>query len=99
MNEITFEILKCVLIVCTIIITKILVPYVKLKIEDSKDKKFYDWAIDAVNWAEQKFKGTGRGKEKYIEVKNFLLDLAKEKNIEISDKQLDVLIESVVKNL
>lgn len=99
MNEIIFEILNCVVIICCLCITRYLIPFIKNKLESLKEEKYYNWVCDAVDWAEQTFKGSGRGPEKFVEVKTFLEELASEKNIEISDKQLDILIESVVKNL
>lgn len=97
MNDILFEVLKCVMIVATLVITRYVVPLLRIKVEASKYSDIADWVIDAVKWAEQTIRESGKGAEKKEQVKDFLIQYAYEHCINITAEQLDVLIESAVK--
>lgn len=94
MNEIIFEILKCVVIVAIILITRYAIPLLRSKIEQSKYAELVEWVKEAVRWAEQTMEGGAFKKEQVVA---FLTTLAFEKGINISQEQLDVLIEAAVK--
>lgn len=95
MDKILFEILKCVVIISTLLITRYLVPYLAAKIKDTRYADFVKTVKDAVQFAEQTI-GAGNGAEKKIVVVNFLTQLAKEYNLSITPEQINVLIESAV---
>lgn len=95
MNDIIFEILKTVIVIAVILITRYAIPLFKAKLEASKYNEISRWVGEAVFWAEQTIKDSGAIKKD--KVMEFLTALAYEKNINISVEQLDVLVESAVK--
>ena len=99
MNDILFELLKATVIVVTIIISRYLVPYLKMKIEASKYVDIVNWVEKAVRAVEQTTKETGKGEEKKEKVINFIMDYAANNNIDISYDQVDALIEAAVKSM
>ena len=80
-------ILKCAIFIAVILITGYVIPYLK-------DKNIYNYVVIAVQAAEQIFKESGMGKEKFEYVKNWL-----NKKINISDDDLKKIIESAVYEL
>lgn len=99
MNDILFELLKTTIIVVIIIITRYLVPYLKMKIEASKYAELANWVEKAVKAAEQTITESGKGPEKKQKVIDFILDYATENNVDISYEQLEALIEAAVKTM
>lgn len=96
MNEITFNVLKIVVTLCSVWITYYLVPYIKNKIAESKNKQLIDTIARAVRAAEQTIKESGQGKVKKAEVVAFVSHWLTEKGIHITEDQLDKLIEAAV---
>lgn len=94
MNSILFEILKAVVILAVILLTRYAVPYLKLILESSKQKWIVEWVEIAVKAAEQTIKDGE--KDKKTIVTEFIKSQLIKKNISISDEQLDKLIESAV---
>lgn len=94
MNNILFEILKAVVILVVILLTRYAVPYLKLVLESSRHEWIVKWVDVAVKSAEQTIKESGEDKKAIVTkfIKNQLI----QKNISISDEQLDNLIESAV---
>jgi len=94
MNDILFETLKAVVVLAVILITRYAVPYLKQIVENSK----YEWVVKmvdvAVKAAEQTIKDGE--KDKKTIVTEFIKSQLIQKNISISDEQLDNLIESAV---
>lgn len=96
MNDILFEVLKCVIMVCLLAITRYLIPYLQNKIKESKNDDFINKVIDAVKWAEQTINDKGKGELKKEKVVDFLMQYALDNHLDISLEQLDILIESAV---
>lgn len=96
MNSIIFEILQFVVIVAIIIVTKYLVPILKTKLQSSEYDYIYEMIYGAVTYAEQTIQGSGKGETKKAEVVTILKNLFSNAKIDISDEQLNVLIESAV---
>lgn len=94
MNDILFEILKAVVVLAVILITRYAVPYLKQVAENSKYEWIVKWVGVAVQSAEQTIKNSG--KDKKAIVTEFIKSQLIQKNISISDEQLDNLIESAV---
>ena len=94
MNDVLFEILKATVVLAVILITRYAVPYLKQIVENSK----YEWVVKmvdvAVKAAEQTIKDGE--KDKKTIVTEFIKSQLIQKNISISDEQLDNLIESAV---
>lgn len=94
MNSILFEILKAVVILAVILLTRYAVPYLKQILENSKYEWVVKWVGVAVQSAEQTIKDGE--KDKKTIVTEFIKSQLIQKNISISDEQLDNLIESAV---
>lgn len=93
MDEILFELLRCVIIVVCLVITRYVVPCLKQMIDERQDEVLNELVQVAVQYAEQCYK---TGKEKKEIVTEFLKTQLLAKNITITDEQLNALIESAV---
>lgn len=98
MNEIIFEVIKLVVMVAVLVITRYLVPWLKEQIGSDKLAAAEKWAKYAVLKAQQVFWDQG-GQDRKAYVTEFLRDVLIAKNIALSDEQLDVLIEAAVKQM
>ena len=96
MNEVLFEILKAAVVLAAVILVRYAVPYLKMRVEESKYAWLVKWAEIAVRSVEQTITGSGDGAEKKAVVTKFLKEMLARKNIDISDSQLDNLIEAAV---
>lgn len=97
MNEILFEVLKAVIIISIMVITRYAIPWIKEYTELAKNQTVTNLITAAVQYAEQTIKKeTGSGKEKKAIVTEFLKEQLEAKNISISDEQLNALVESAV---
>ena len=96
MNDVLFEILKAVVVLAVILLFRYAIPYVKLLVEDSKYAWLVKWVELSVKSAEQTILGDKSGAEKKAIVTEFIRGLLINKNISISDEQLNTLIESAV---
>lgn len=98
MNEIIFEVIKVVIMVAVLVITRYLVPWLKDKIGADKLAAAEKWARYAVLKAQQVlWEKDGQDKKAYVT--EFLKEILIAKNIALSDEQLDVLIEAAVKQM
>lgn len=79
--------LKCVIFIAVSFILGYVIPFLK-------DKNIYNYAKIAVQAAEQIYKESGMGKEKFEYVKNWL-----NKKLNITDDDLKKIIESAVYEL
>ena len=70
MNEILFEITKAVVVICAMLLTAYIIPFLKAKVKESKYADLASWVCEAVKWAEQTFKGSGMGAEKKRQVQS-----------------------------
>ncbi len=98
MNDIIFEIVKVVVMVAALVITRYLVPWLKEKIGADKLAVAEKWARYAVLKAQQALWAES-GKDRKAYVTEFLKEILIAKNIALSDEQLDVLIEAAVKQM
>ena len=98
MNDIVVEIVKVVVMVAALLITRYLVPWLKEKIGADKLAMAEKWAKYAVLKAQQVlWDETGKDRKAYVT--EFLKEILIAKNIALSDEQLDVLIEAAVKQM
>lgn len=98
MNDIVFEVLKLVVMLAVLVVTRYLVPWIKQKIGTDKLIEIEKWAKQAVLMVQQVYKEWS-GEDKKVYVTKFLKELLMAKNISITDEQLDVLIEAAVKQM
>lgn len=78
------------------ILTKVLVPYLKSKIDEQKLSEIKFWVDIAVIAVEKAFETEpGMGEVKKYQVMDFIKKL----NLPITDEQLEILIDAVVEEL
>lgn len=98
MDEIIFEVVKVVVMVAVLVITRYLVPWLKEKIGADKLAVAEKWVKYAVLKAQQVlWEKDGQDRKAYVT--EFLKEILIAKNIALSDEQLDVLIEAAVKQM
>lgn len=98
MNEIIFELLKIIVMVAALIVTRHVIPWLKEKIGAEKMVQIEKWVKYAVEMAQQ-VHWSQPGEDRKAIVTEFLRDILNAKNVSISEKQLDVLIEAAVKEM
>lgn len=98
MNEILYEIMKVVVMITALIVTRYLVPMLKAKLDTEKLELVKLWVNQAVLKAQQVMQSES-GSERKTAVMQFLQEILVANNISISDEQLDTLIEAAVKQM
>lgn len=98
MSEIVFEIANVVVMLVTIGVCAYLIPWVKQMLGAERLKEVEKWVTAAV-LATQQTCSAKTGAERKEIVTEILRTFLIEKNISISDSQLDVLIEAAVKSM
>ena len=88
-------IIEAVAALIGVIITCVLIPYIKSKTTTEQQKEINAWVKTAVSAAEQLFTGSGRGEEK----KAYVIAWLKERGITVDEAELDALIEAAVYEL
>ena len=86
------SIVEAVIGLVAVVITSIIIPYIKKKTTTEQQKQIVAWVKIAVTAAEQIYVGTGRGPEKKLYVIEWLAD----RNITVDTNEIDALIESAV---
>lgn len=99
MNENLFKVLMALIPVLGVIVTGFVVPYIKTKISLVKLDEISRWIKVAVQAADMLYVGNKMGKDKKKYVLELILDFLNNRNIKISEEQLDALIESAVNEL
>lgn len=88
-------IIEAVAALTGVVITCILVPFIRSKTTAEQQKEINAWVKIAVSAAEQIFKGSGRGEEK----KQYVIAWLKERGFTVDEAELDALIEAAVYEL
>lgn len=96
MDNVTMMILKLVISVCVALITAYAVPYLKTLKNDARYERMLDMVALAVRAAEQTITGSGLGAIKKAEVVKFVSEWLYGKGINITEDELDQLIEAAV---
>lgn len=99
MDERLFNLILTIIPVICAVITYYVVPFIKAKIGNENLAQIKQWVDVAVRCAEMLFTGTGMGASKKEYVVNFLNDMLNKNKITITEEQLEVLIESAVKQM
>lgn len=98
MDEIIFEVLKIIVMLAVLVVTRYLVPWIKQKIGADKLSEVENWAKQAVLMVQQVYSDwNGADKKEYVT--RFLREQLIAKNISITDEQLNILIEAAVKQM
>lgn len=98
MSDIVFEVIKLVVMLVALVAARYVIPYIKERIGADQMDTIAQWARYAVLKAQQVlWAETGEAKKEYVT--EFLKELLKDKKITITEEQLDILIESAVKEM
>ena len=95
MREITLEALKLLIMVTVLVLTRFVVPWLKAKTSNETMQVVLDWTMRAVLAAEQAHQAQTGAERKYI-VTEFIKSILIQKNISLSDEELNTLIEAAV---
>ena len=96
MDDIIFEVVKCLVVVLCMVITRYAVPWLKQMTANNQNEVLAFLVDTAVQYAEQCYVS---GKEKKAIVTEYLQIQLAANGIKISDEQLNALIESAVYTL
>ena len=96
MNDVTFNIIKIVVSVVFALVSAFVIPLLKEKLQDMRYQRLLEIVEVGVRAAEQTIKGSGQGAIKKDEVINFVTAWMLQHGIEITEDQLDQLIEAAV---
>lgn len=88
-------IIEAVFALIGVVITVIVIPYIKSKTTAAEQQEINAWVKIAVAAAEQIYKGSGRGDKK----KQYVLNWLKEHGITVDEGAIDALIEAAVYEL
>lgn len=88
-------IIEAVFALIGVVITVIVIPYIKSKTTAAEQQEINAWVKIAVAAAEQIYKGSGRGDEK----KQYVLNWLKEHGITVDEQAIDAMIEAAVYEL
>ena len=98
MRDIILEVLKLTIMIATLLITRYAIPWIRAKTENSVMQALIDWSMQAVMAAEQTH-AAGTGAEKKAIVTEFIKKLLIQKNISLSDEEIEMLIEAAVRQM
>lgn len=96
MDELTLMILKVIVSVCAALITAYVLPYIKTLKDDARYAKVIEVVKLAVRAAEQVIRDPKSGNIKKARVLKVVRKWLGEHNIDISEDEIDQLIESAV---
>ena len=88
-------IVEAILAFVAVVITSIVIPYIKKRTTTEQQKEIVAWVKIAVTAAEQIYAGSGRGPEK----KMYVIDWLADRNITVDTNKIDAIIESAVYEL
>ena len=99
-KEIFLMVLEVVLTLAVAVITGVVVPYIRSKIETDKLSKLDYYVKLGIRSAEQIFDGDGKGEEKKKYVVNYITEIINRNlKIDITPEDLDTIIEGIVNNV
>ncbi len=87
MYDIT-PIIEAVAALIAVVITAVVIPYIKSKTTAQQQAEIKEWVKIAVAAAEQLYKGSGRGEEK----KQYVIEWLNEHNITVDMDKIDALV-------
>lgn len=87
--------IEAILTIISILITSVLIPFIKTKVDQNKLDKLQQYVEYAVRYAEQVYKPEN-WKEKKAYVSDYILEKAQKIAPGLDEEDIDILIESVV---
>lgn len=98
MTEIIFEVLKLLVMALALIATRYLIPLLREKISAEKLADVEKWTKYAVLKAQQvMWESSGMKKKQYVA--EFVREVIEYNNLNLTSEQIDILIESAVKQM
>lgn len=88
-------ILQAVIGLIAVVITSVVVPYIRSKTGEAAQESMKEWVKIAVKAAEQLYQGSGRGEEK----KAYVLEWLQARGMTVDEELIDACIESAVYEL
>lgn len=98
MSDIVFEAVNLIVMICAALVSAYIIPYMRSTIGDRKIQEIADWAERAVLFAQQTMSAKP-GAERKAYVVDFLTEIATANKVPITVTQIDILVESAVKQL
>jgi len=98
-RDIILELLKLTIMIVALIFTRYVIPWFKAKTENETMHALIDLVSQAVLAAEQIHQAPGDGQKRKAIVTDFLKRVLQQKNIALSDEEIDMLIEAAVKEM
>lgn len=98
MSEVTFEALKLVVMVISILIARYLIPWLKSSVDEYQMNQIYTIIQSGVQMAQQ-VHSSEPGETRKAIVVNYVHRMLSEKGLHITEEELDTLIEAFVKQL
>ena len=99
MKDILYTILQLATMIIAAVIARYVIPWLKEKIGEQRLDEIAAWAVWAVDWAEQIIVTPGSGAQRKTMVMDFLMDIIEKKGVPLTEDQLEVLIESAVRQM
>ena len=99
MDEYVFKIVLAIISLLSALVAGVLIPLIKEKIGAEKLAKYEYWANLAVRAAEMMWTESGCGEDKKKYVVDFLNNMFNKNKVIITEQQLEILIESAVKQM
>ncbi len=98
MSDITFEVLKLIVMVVAVVIARYLIPWLKTSVNEYKMNQIIRIIESAVQMAQQVYSSeTGEARKEIVV--NYVHRVLMKKGLSISEEELDTLIEAFVKQL
>lgn len=94
-NEVITVIIKAIIMVLSVLVSSVLIPYLKDKIGENKYAELCNYVEWAVRCAEQLYTPE-QWSEKKEYVTAYIIRKAKELNMELTEEDINVLIEGIV---
>lgn len=99
MNEIIYTAIRLVVMGTAVMVARYLVPWIQASIDHQRFDEAMTWVREAVMCAQQLLADTATGAERKQTVMIFLQRLLEEKGINMTDEQLNTLVEAAVKQM
>jgi len=93
--ELTMKVLLLLITLCGLLMTYVVVPWVKTKATKEKIADVYGWITKAVAAAEMLFPEELQGTKK----KQYVIDFLQKEGVKLTDEELNTLIEAAVYEL
>lgn len=98
MDDLTLVMLRCLVMMLATAITTYLIPFLRTLIGEYKWKKLREFTESAVRFAEQAYTKE-EWERKKMDVYHYVKNKAYDLGLELSDKDIDVLVEAFVNSV